>query len=326
MRGRLSLVFVVAMAASAASKWTVPLTTDGQPDLQGVWLSNGATPLERPKGLEGRQFLTDAEVAELKKRAERLFKEKNSDFAAGDNAFLAAYANVDQYQNPNISQGSFVDMVEREFDNRTSLIVDPPDGKLPALTPAGQGRVTAADQATKRQPAGPEGLTNFIRCITFGVPRVGGNFGAGPYSYYQIFQGPGYVVLFTEMIHEARIIPLDGRPHLPSGIRQWNGDSRGRWEGKTLVVDTTNFSPKSYYMGSAQNLHLVERFTRVSAGTLNYEVTVDDPTTWTKPWTAMVRLKATKEYIYEFACHEGNYLSMVTMLKGAPEAQKEGSK
>jgi len=309
-------VCVLAVAASAASNWTAPRTPDGQPDLQGVWLSNGATPLERPKALEGRQFLTDAEVAELKKRAARLFKQGNSDYAAGDNAFLAAYANVDQYKNPNISTGGAEDMVDREFDNRTSLIVDPPDGKLPPLTPAGLRRVAAADAATKRPPAGPEDFTNFIRCITFGTPRVGGNFGAGPYSYYQIFQTAGYVVLFTEMIHEARIIPLDGRPHIPQSIRQWSGDSRGRWEGKTLVVDTTNFSTKNYYMGSAENLHLVERFTRVSADRLDYTVTIDDPTTWTKPWTAVVRLKATKDAIYEFACHEGNYVSMVGMLSG----------
>src|SRR5437868_13570134 len=310
-------VLFLAVAAPAATNWTPPRTPDGQPDLQGVWLSNSATPLERPKALEGRKFLTDAEVAELKKRAARIFKEGNSDFAAGDNAFLAAFSNVDQFKNPNISTGGASEMVDREFDNRTSLIVDPPDGKLPPLTPAGLRRVAAADAATKRPPAGPEDLTNFIRCITFGVPRVGGNFGAGPYSYYQIFQSAGYVVLFTEMIHEARVIPLDGRPHLPAGIRQWNGDSRGHWDGKTLVVDTTNFSPNSYYMGSAENLHLVERFTRVSPDRLDYTVTLDDPTTWTTPWTAVVRLKATREHIYEFACHEGNYVSMVSMLSGS---------
>jgi hypothetical protein len=309
-------VGALAVAASAAKNWTAPSTPDGQPDLQGVWLSNSATPLERPKALEGKPFLTDAEVAELKRRAARLFKEGDSDFASGDNAFLAAYANVEQYKNPNISAGGASEMVDREFDNRTSLIVDPPDGKIPALTPAGQRRVAAAEEAAKRPATRPEDLTNFIRCITFGVPRVGGNFGAGPYSYYQIFQTSGYVVLFTEMIHEARIIPLDGRPHLPQNIRQWSGDSRGRWEGKTLVVDTTNFSPKSYFMGSAENLHLVERFTRVAADTLNYTVTLDDPTTWTKPWTAVIRLKATQQNIYEFACHEGNYVSMVSMLSG----------
>jgi hypothetical protein len=302
------LLFLVAMAAPVVR---------GQTDLQGVWLSSSATPLERPKGLEGKPFLTDAEVAELKKRAQRLFKQGNSDFASGDNAFLAAYANVEQYKNPNISTGGAEDMVDREFDNRTSLIVDPPDGKLPALTPAAQRRQAAAEEAAKHPATRPEDLTNFIRCITFGVPRVGGNFGAGPYSYYQIFQTAGYVVLFTEMIHEARIIPLDGRPHLPQNIRLWSGDSRGRWEGKTLVVDTTNFSTKSNYMGSGENLHLVERFMRIAPNRIDYTVTIDDPTTWTKPWTAVVRLKQTPEHIYEFACHEGNYVSMVSMLSGA---------
>jgi hypothetical protein len=304
------LLFLLALVAPVVR---------GQADLQGVWLSNSATPLERPKGLEGKPFLTNAEVAELKKRAERLFKEGNSDFASGDNAFLAAYANVEQYKNPNISTGGAEDMVDREFDNRTSLIVDPPDGKLPALTAAAERRQAAAAEAAKRPTTRPEDLTNFIRCITFGVPRVGGNFGAGPYSYYQIFQTAGYVVLFTEMIHEARIIPLDGRPHLPQNIRQWSGDSRGRWEGKTLVVDTTNFSPKSNFMGSAENLHLVERFTRVNPNRIDYAVTIDDPTTWTKPWTAVIRLKQTQENIYEFACHEGNYVSMVGMLSGEPK-------
>jgi len=124
------------------------------------------------------------------------------------------------------------------------------------------------------------------------------------------------------MIHEARIIPLDGRPHLPQNIRQWSGDSRGRWEGKTLVVDTTNFSPKSNFMGSAENLHLVERFTRVAPDSINYEITLDDPATWTKLWTATIRLKQTRDNIYEFACHEGNYVSMVGMLSGTPAGEK----
>jgi hypothetical protein len=317
MSGRfLALCGAAAMVAAAATTWTPPVTPDGQPDLQGVWLSNSATPLERPKALEGKQFLTDAEVAELKKRAERLFKDGNSDFASGDNAFLAAFANVEQYKNPNISTGGSLEMVEREFDNRTSLIVDPPDGKIPALTPAAQRR-QAGTEARMLHPAGPEDYTNPLRCITYGVPRLGGNFGAGPYSYYQILQTRGYVVILMEMIHEARIIPLDGRPHLSRNIRQLNGDSRGRWEGKTLVVDTTNFSPTSNFMGSAENLHVVERFTRVGPDTLKYELTFDDPTTWTKPWTAMIRLKQTQEKIYECACHEGNYQVMVDMLAGA---------
>jgi len=328
--GQAPIAGVRSKQTAATKTWTPPLTPDGQPDLQGVWLSNGATPLERPKALEGKPFLTDSEVAELKKRAARLFKEGNSDFASGDNAFLAAFANVEQYKNPNISTGSSLEMVEREFDNRTSLIMDPPDGKIPPLTPEGRER-QAVVEAKQRLPAGPEDVGNALRCVTFGVPRLGGNFGAGPYSYYQILQTPGYVVLIMEIIHDARIIPLDGHPHLPGSIRQWNGDSRGRWEGKTLVVDTTNFSPKSYFMGSAENLHLIERFTRVSPDTIHYEITLDDPTTWTKPWTAMIRLKHSPDNIYEFACHEGNNDVMVGMLAGAraeekaAEAAKRGS-
>jgi hypothetical protein len=311
-------------AAQSPSKWTPPRTADGQPDLQGVWVSNGATPLERPKELAGKPSLTNAEVAELKKRAAQLFKDGKSDFAAGDNAFLAAYANVEEYKNPNISTGGSEEMIQREFDNRTSLIVDPPDGRIPPMTPLGQQRRADADAtAAGRHPvAGPEDLTLFMRCITYGVPRLGGNFGAGPYSYYQIFQTPEYVVLFMEMIHEARVIPLDGRPHLPRNIRQWSGDSRGRWEGKTLVVDTTNFSANSYFLGSTENLHLVERFTRIASDTLNYEITLEDPTTWTKPWTAVIHLKESQEAIYESACHEGNYTTMVGMLGAARANEK----
>jgi len=310
-------------AARAVKKWTVPRTPDGQPDLQGVWLSNSATPLERPKALEGRQFLTDAEVAELKKRADRLFKNGNSDYAAGDNAFLAALAGDEQYKNQAGATCGSGAMVQRDFDNRTSLIVDPPNGRIPPLTAAGQQRQAAADAATQRA-AGPEDINNALRCITWGVPRLGGNFGAGPYSYYQIVQAPGYLVFLPEAIHDARIIPLDGRPHLPGSVRQWNGDSRGHWQGTTLVVDTTNFSPKSYFMGSAENLHLIERFTRVAPDRIDYEITLDDATTWTKPWTAIIRLKQTQDAIYEFACHEGNYTNMVGML-GAARAEEKAA-
>jgi len=219
-----------AKKAGPTKIWTAPLTPDGQPDLQGVWLSNSATPLERPKALEGRAFLTDDEVRELKKRATRLFQTGNSDFASGDNVFLAALANVDQYKNPNSTHGSD-NMVEREFDNRTSLIVDPPDGKIPPLTAEAQHRQAAAE-AKQRLPGKPEDMNNGLRCVTYGVPRLGGNFGAGPYSYYQILQSPGYVVLVMEVIHDTRIIPLDGRPHLPPNIRQWNGDSRADGKAK----------------------------------------------------------------------------------------------
>ena len=308
---------------STKNTWSPALTPDGQPDLQGNWLNRSATPLERPKELEGRPFLNDSEVAELKKRADRLFKNGGNDYAAGDNLFLAVLANPDRYKSPTATSNSD-DMVEREFDNRTSLIVDPPDGRIPPYTPAGQRRQAAAVAATlgKSFPAGPQDLTASQRCITFGVPRLGGTFSAGQYGYFQIIQPPGYVVIFFESIHDVRIIPLDGRPHLPQNIRTWDGDSRGHWEGNTLVVDTGNFSAKTNFMGSAEGLHFVELFTIVDPNEIRYEITIDDPTTWTKPWTAVVPLKRTDEKLYEFACHEGNAETEAGILSAAHAAER----
>jgi hypothetical protein len=316
-------VLSLTPVTAAAQTRNAPPTSDGKPDFQGIWISKSATPLERPKALDGRPLLTDAEVAELKTRADRIFKDgTKSDFPSGDNVFLAALENLDQFKNPN-STGGTDDMVERVFENRTSLIVDPSDGRIPSLTPEGHRRQAAAAAARLRpDPAGPEDVSNDRRCLTFGTPRLGGNYGAGPYSYYQIVQTPGYVVLTMEFVHEARIIPLDGRPHLPHNLRQWSGDSRGRWDGNTLVVDSTNFSPKSAFLGSAENLHMVERFTRVADDTIDYEVTLDDPTTWTKPWTAVIRLTRSEEKMYEVACHEGNYYSMQGTLAGARADEK----
>jgi hypothetical protein len=324
---------VAKLKKTAATKaWTPPRTADGQPDLQGIWLSNGATPLERPKTLEGRELLTDEEVAELKKRVAR-FRQNGSDFAGGDNYFLGALSGVDQYKAATATEG-FEGTVEKEFDNRTALIIDPSDGRIPPLTLEAQQRQAERAEATRRSPAdGPENRNLIERCITGGVPRLGGNFGSGPYSYYQILQTAGYVALYMEMYHDVRIIPVDGRPHLPQSIRNWNGDSRGRWDGNTLVVDTTNFATKSNFMGSAEHLHLLERFTRVAPDTISYEITLDDPTTWTKSWTAVVRLKQTRDKIYESACHEGNDYVMHGILAGAraeekaaEEAAKKGSR
>ena len=303
---------------ASRNTWTLSFTPDGQPDLQANWVNKSATPLERPKQLEGRQFLTDAEVTELRRRADRLFKNGDGDAAGGDNYFLAVLANPERFKSPTATGAQ---ISEREIDNRTSLIVDPSDGKLPPYTPAGQRRQDALAAATvmRNPPASPEDLTTFQRCITFGVPMPR----SGPQtSYYQIVQSPGYVVIVMEAIHDARIIPLDGRPHLPPSVRTWNGDSLGHWEGKTLVVDTTNFSPKDNFLGSAENLHLLERFTRVAEDEISYEITVDDLTTWTKPWTAALRLKQTQENIYEFACHEGNFQVMEGMLRGARVQEK----
>ena len=335
MRGGAGLiaVFVLASAPLTAhgqsavtpprtvtKTWTAPRTADGHPDLQGVWLIHTATPLERPKALEGRATLTDEEVAEFRRRAARLFGTGNSDFAVGDGVFQAVLANPETYTNPNSTHGA-TDMVDLEFDNRTSLIVDPQDGRVPTLTPEGRNR-QAATNAAFRRPETPADVGNALRCISWGVPRLGGRYGSGDMAYYQIVQSPGHVVLFMEAGHEARVIPIDNSPHLPSAIRQWNGDSRGHWEGDTLVVDTTNFSPNSYFMGSTGNLHLIERFTRTAEDTITYEMTLSDPLTWVKPWTAMMPMRARQETLYEFACHEGNYHIMAGMLVGSQVQQE----
>ncbi len=309
----------------AASKtWTLPRTPDGQPDMQGVWINNSATPLERPAELAGRAALSDDEVAELKRRAARLFSDVKNDFAGGDDFFLAALANPERFRNPQAT-GSALNVVEREFDNRTSLITEPSDGRIP-FTPAGRQQQTAHVFARQHpNPAGPEDLPTDLRCITAGVPRLGGN-AASYNNYYQILQTPGYVVLVGEVIHDARIIPLDARPHVPTGVRQWHGDSRGRWEGNTLVVDTVNFSSKSFFIGSSEHLHLVERFTLVDADTITYEITVDDSTTWTTPWTAVVRMKHSQDRMYEYACHEGNSHTMVGILAGTRAEENAAAK
>jgi hypothetical protein len=325
----LAITIVPAGAAGQTKAWTPPLTPDGKPDLQGVWLNQSATPLERPEQLADREFLTDEEVADLRQRAKRLFDVNNdSDFPGGDNFFRALLANPERYENPNATGNAAV-MIERTIDNRTSLVVDPRDGKIPALTPDGKARFarTPPPTAVGQKPvAGPEELSNAMRCITYGMPRIGTQNinAAGPMGYYQIIQTPRYVAISLEAIHETRIIPLDGRPHLAQSMRQWSGDSRGRWDGNTLVVDTTNFSPKSNFMGSAETLHLVEKFTRVAADTLQYEITVDDLTTWTRPWTVMIRMNRSQDKLYEYACHEGNYVTMEGIL-GASRADERAA-
>jgi hypothetical protein len=300
--------------AQTPAAWTLPRTPDGQPDLQGVWLSKTATPLERPKALEGRALLTEEEVADLQARANRIFKEGNSDFAAGDAVFLAALANPERFKSPASTHNS-EDMIEREFDRNTSLVVDPADGRIPAAAADALRRRESAAIAARREH--PEDFDNALRCIAWGVPRLGGRYGAGDLGYYQIVQTPGYVVLYMETGHEARIIPLDGRPHVPGSVRLWSGDSRGRWDGQTLVIETTNFSPKSNFLGSAAGLHLVERLTRVAADTIRYEMTLSDPATWTRMWTAEMPLKRSQEHLYESACHEGNFHIMTGMLSAA---------
>lgn len=311
--------------ATSPRPYTPPKTVDGQPDLQGVWANNNATPLERPKILEGRAFLNEQEVAALKKRAAELFG-GDGDAAFGDSIYEAVLSDVKKYKPTTFDTetGNYNAfwIVERDFDNRTSLITDPSDGKLPAMTPAGETRRAAMLEAQLRSAAdGPEDRPLNERCITFGVPDLL----AGYNSYYRIFQAKDYVAIVTERIHDARIVPLDGRPHVGGAVKSWMGDSRGRWEGNTLVVDTTNLAPQGLFIGTTDKLRLTERFTRIGPNTVNYEATLNDPGTWTKPWTLMIPLKHTDEEVYEYACHEGNS-GMTGILAGARALEKAASK
>ena len=296
-----------APPGAAVPGYVAPRTPDGHPDLQGVWANNDATPLERPKELEGRQYLTEKEVESLRKRASELFNGE-TDAAFGDSVYLAALKEAEEFQSTDTT-GNYNHfwIVEREFDNRTALITDPSDGRLPALTPEGERQRAEAAEHRRLHPADrPEDLPLSHRCISFGVPRIR----AGYNSYFQIFQTRDHVAITQEMIHDVRLIPLDGRPHLNPDVRQWHGDSRGRWEGETLVVETRNFSEKGRYGApfdvSSDEQVVVERFTRIAPKTIQWDVTVTDPVVWTRPWTATVLLRSTPDPIFEMACHEGN--------------------
>jgi len=288
--------------AAASTKRATRRTAWGDPDLQGTWDYRTITPLERPQNMGDRQFLTDAEAAQLESRAAKRLDEP-PDASVPANTIHAPY-----WTDP----GRFV-----LGDKRTSLIIDPPDGRLPALTAEGQVRLatrgrggTGGREGGKAD--GPEDRPLNERCITYGAPLAF----AGYNAYQQIIQSPETVVILQEMIHDARVVPISSQPHLPKRVRQLHGDSRGRWEGDTFVVETTNFSIGNLFLGTSPDLKLTERYTRVSKDFINWELTVDDPATWTKPWTFMIRLKRSDDQLYEYACHEGNH-SMVGMLAGA---------
>ena len=303
-------LLAAAMPPAAAAQGRTPW---GDPDLQGVWANDAVTPLERPAGLGARELLTDEELAE----------------AAAANARRRIDTGGPREGDPILLQGyNQFWMPRREVSRQTSLIVDPPDGRIPPLTPAGARReaqafessqgVPALDASLRRHSDGPEGRSLWERCLTRGLPRL-------PDFYNNnalLLQTPDHVVIQMEMIHETRVIPLDRRPHLDDRIRQWHGDPRGRWEGDTLVVETTNFSGKTNFKGSQEGLRLVERFTRTAPGALLYEVTVTDPDTWTRPWTARIPIRASGGPLFEYACHEGNY-AMQNTLAGARAAEKE---
>jgi len=268
---------------------------ESERDLQGIWTNATLTPLERPVDLAGKEFFTEKEAAEYEKAArerndaDRRDSNADADLAVGYNAAWW-------------DRGTNV-----VSTRRTSLITDPRDGRVPPLTPAAQQRAAARAEARRLHPAdGPEDASLADRCIVRGtaVPPM---LPAGYNNNYQIVQTPDHVVILVEMIHDARIIPLDGRPHLSKKIPQWVGDSRGRWEGKTLVVETANFTDKTNFRGSGEHLRVTERFTRVGKDTLLYQFTVDDPQSFTRPWSGEIPMKRAEGPLFEYACHEGNY-------------------
>ena len=306
-----------APAATTNKAWTPPRTPDGHPDLQGYWTNSTETPLERPKGLGAQEFYTDAELAGLmKKDQDRLTLNKEEGRPTEPGTAADVHYDFAQF---GLDRGQ----AKMVWDRRTSLIVGP-EGTLPPMTPEARKRL--ADAAAKNKGHeldGPENRPLGARCLAranVGPPMLPAAYN----SNLQIVQGPGYVAIETEMIHDARIIPTDGRAHIASSIRQWYGDSVGHWDGNTLVVDSTNFSDLNPFPG-AQNLHVVERLTRVSTDTIHYEFTVEDPGMWTKPWSGELFITKIDGQVYEYACHEANY-PLANTLRGARVAEAEAAK
>jgi hypothetical protein len=301
------------LLAQRARTWTPPRTVWGEPDLTGTWTNETITPFERPKNMADRPSLTEAEVAELEQRAARQRETADDVIRRGD---------VGSYNQAWFDSGTKV-----VSTRQSSLVVDPPDGRVPVRPEAEKRR----DKDEAQVGDSFDFMSPWDRCITRGIP--GAFFPAGYNNAYQIMQTPGYVVIHYEMIHAARIIPTDRRSHLPADLRFWDGDSVGHWDGDTLVVDVTNYNGKGWIATNAaaarikgipqsESLHVVERFTRASDRTIRYEVTIDDPPVYTRPWKVAIPLERDDSYkIYEYACHEGNQ-AVKGVLRGARAAEK----
>ena len=316
-----------AKTTAAAKGNAPPRTPDGHPDLQGVWDFRNVIPLERPSQYAGKEFLTDQEAVEFTKLASQLL-----DMDRRDEDQTNAGTTALTVRAPSVVNGApaSADLARAYNDfwwdygktfvgrKRTSLIVDPADGRIPPLTPEGQKRADEFAERRARAAAGPEDRSVGERCLmgfNAGPPMLPGAYN----NNMQLFQTPDYVAIVTEMVHNARIVPLDGRRHLSTP--QWSGSSRGRWEGETLVVETSNFHDATSFPSSSPTMHLVEKFSRVDSDTLLYEFTVSDPTTWTRSFTAQVPMRKSDEQLYEYACHEGNY-AMAGLLKAARAVEK----
>ena len=300
----LVLALVAFAPAAAAGQDALPRTPEGQPDLQGVWNFSTATPMERPEELAGKTTLTPEEAAAWE---QQLAETRAANESEREDAPLGARLGY--------SVRVWFEHGHTLTEQRTSLVVDPPDGRIPAVRPEVAARAELRQILRNRHAHGPEDRGASERCLlgfNSGPPMT-------PSAYnnnVQIFQSADHVVILNEMVHNARIVPLDGRAHLPAQLRQWTGDSRASWDGDTLVVETRNFLGETSLRGSSANTRLIERFTRAAGDTLLYEFTVIDPASWTGPWTALVEMRRTDEPLYEYACHEGNY-SMASSLSGA---------
>jgi len=312
-------------AAAAAKAWTPPKTAWGDPDLQGVYTFSTQTPLERPAALSGKETLTEAELQDLEEKAAEGRAAEGTPLRPGD---------------PGTYNNFWTSTEKGRLTGRTSLIVDPPGGRKPPMTPQAEKiRQQLVAEASARRVGTPPFVSTiydswadhpaYTRCVARPMPRVGQSYNHG----IQVLQSPGYVVIFYESMHDARIVPLDGRPHLDKSIQLWNGDSRGHWEGNTLVIDWANFTDKQEWEGSPQgSMHFVERLTRIDAKTIKYEVAVDAPTIWTSPWKFDQPWRADDanyqqpEDLYEYACHEGNYRTMQNSLVGSRLLKEEAAK
>lgn len=324
--GVTALLAIVLLATSPLSgqgpaPYSPPRTPDGQPDLQGFWTNAGYAPLERPDTVT-KEFYTPEEAAEYERRF------------VDNEAAQTVPGTIPDVHYDHTQFGLDRSVAGYSQNLRTSLIVDPANGKLPPLSVKGQQRAAERAEAAKRRGGPYDAVQNLnfaTRCLIMdrmGPPMLYGNYN----NTYQIVQAPGSVMILAEMLHDYRVIPIDGSPQLSSDLRQWIGSSRGHWDGDTLVVETTNFNGKNPFRGSSEHMRLIERFTRVDEKTIRYQFTVDDPDTWTRPWSAEMPMKTTTGPIFEHACHEGNY-GLYNILAGAradekraQEAAKKGSK
>ena len=298
-------------ARSSPRQWTAPRTPWGDPDLQGVWNNGTVTPFERPAQFENKELLTEEEAARYEKE---MTTRQNADLRDGTRGTEGDLARA--YNEVWWEHGSKV-----VATRRTSIVVDPPNGKVPPLTAEAQRRAQRLAEA-RRKADTPDSWTDMTlrdRCILY---RPLPNLPTNNNNNYEIVQTPGQVAILQEEIHETRIIPLDGSPHLHSSVRQWLGDPRGHWEGNTLVVDTTNFTGETDFRGAGRDLHLVERWTRKADDRIDYEFTVEDATAWARPWSGAYTFWKNSGLLYEYACHEGN-LALKHILESARAAEKK---